>query len=258
MFKNKTFILLTLVFILISSLFAFAEPVLPDATMEFYVADYAEVLSEDVKAIIQGTNLNYERTQETPQIVMVTVPHMQGMDVAEYSVGLFEKWKIGNELYDNGLLVILSLEERKIRIEVGYGLEGAIPDGKVGEIIDSAISELSNEEYSEGLLKIFYQLVEEVNEEYGYDNESIMDKFQGYKYTPKAKPNTTNPISKTGKLIILIIVMVLIWFDNKFLGGFILRTIIWMLLSGRGGGGFGDGNFGGGGRSGGGGADRGF
>jgi len=260
LYKNRL-ILFTLIAILLSSLFVFAEPEMPQPTQEFYVADFAGVLTEEAKAIIRGTNLNYENTKEAPQIVVATVPHMQGMDALGYGVKLFEEWGIGNAEYDNGVLLLLSLEERQVRIEVGYGLEGALPDGKTGEILDAVVPDLSKGNYSDGLLKAFYLLANEVNKEYGFDNEAIMGNFEGYNFSPTPNTNSnTNPFLNLGRIIIVIFILILLWFDNRFLGGFILRMFLRMLFFSRGGGGGfgGGGSFGGGGRSGGGGSSRGF
>ncbi len=259
MFKKRSLTIITLVIILLNSLFVFAEPKLSESTPEFYVADYAGVLSQDVQNIIRGTNLNYEKTAEEPQVVVATVPNMQGADVVSYGVELFEEWGIGNKEHDNGVLLLLSLEERKVRIEVGYGLEGAITDSKAGDILDSITPDLSNGNYSEGLLNAFYLIVREVNAEYGYEDGAIMDKFVGYRYTPKINNKTTKSVSRLDKIIIVLLVLFLIWFDSRFFGGVIFRTLLWMLIFSRGGGGYGGGgSFGGGGRSGGGGSDREF
>lgn len=263
MVKKKVWSILTLIAILLCPIFIFAQTELPEPTREFYVADYAGVLSQDVKDIIISVNKNYEKTKESPQIVVATVPNMQGMDVVGYAVELFEKWKIGNKEYDNGVLLLLSIEERRVRIEAGYGLEGAITDSKAGDILDSIIPQLSEDNYSEGFLNAFYQIVQEVNGEYGYEDSTIMQKFQEYNFTPSTNRDTRTPLFTVSRIIIAMGVIFLIWFDSRFLGGFIFRTILWMLFFGRGGGrggggGFGGGSFGGGGRSGGGGADRGF
>lgn len=262
MVKKKVLLISTLIFILLCPFSVFAQPELPSPTTEFYVADYAGVLSTDAKDIIIGVNKNYEGTRESPQIVVATVSNMQGMDVVGYTVELFESWKIGNKEYDNGILLLLSIEERRVRIEVGYGLEGAISDSKAGDILDSILPQLSEENYSEGLLNGFYQIVREVNAEYGYEESAIMEKFQEYDFTPSTNRKTRTPLFTVSRIIIAGFVILLIWFDSRFLGGFIFRTILWILFFGRGGrgggGGFGGGSFGGGGRSGGGGADRGF
>lgn len=265
MFKKKVVFILTIVLILLNIILAFGQLELPEPTPEFYVADYAGVLSQDAKDIIIGTNLNYEKTQESPQIVIATVPNIQGMDIAGYTVALFEKWKIGNKKYNNGVLMLLSLEDRKVRIEVGYGLEGAITDSKSGDILDSILVQLSDGDYSEGLINAFYQIAQEVNEEYGYEDSAIMDKFDGNNFTSRinTNTNTNTPLFTFNRLLITLLVIIFIWFDSKFFRGSIFRTILWILFFGRGGGrgggrGFGGGSFGGGGRSGGGGADRGF
>jgi len=258
MLKKRALILFSVILILMASIFSFAETQVPKPTKDFYVADYGGVLTNDVESFIVGTNLNYEKTREKPQIVVATVPDMQGMDVVSYGVKLFEEWKIGNKELDNGVLILLALKERKIRIEVGYGLEGAIPDGKAGEILDSALPNLREGKYSEGLLQIFYQVAHEVNKEYGYDDEVIFSSFEGVNVNPNAQVTDGGIFSSVGKVIFVLLIMLLIWFDNRFLGGFLLNMFLRMLFFGRGGGGFGGGSFGGGGSSGGGGSDRGF
>ncbi len=254
--KKKALISFFVICILLLSFVSYAEVELPKATREFYVADYAGLLSEDVENIIVATNLSYEQTEEKPQIVVATVTNLQGLDVVSYGVSLFEKWEIGNSQYDNGVLLLLSLEERKVRIETGYGLEGAITDGKAGEILDSVLPDLSEGNYSEGLLKAFYQIAKEVNEEYGYDDDVIFKSFEGVNIDYDVDSPQPTGIFEINKIFLVLIVMLLLWADNRFLGGFFLHMLLRMMFFGRGGGG--GGSFGGGGRSGGGGADRGF
>jgi len=108
-------------------------------TREFYVNDYANVLNTETKEYIINLNKQYEQTNEKPQVVVVTVKTLDNLSMEEYSVKLFEKFKIGNAKLDNGVLIILAPNERKIRIEVGYGLEGAIPDSVAGSIIGTLV-----------------------------------------------------------------------------------------------------------------------
>lgn len=232
---------------------------LPEPKTKFYVNDFAELINDDAEQNILKVNLNYEKTKERPQIVVATVKNLQGLDENKYAVELFEKWKIGNNEYNNGVLVLLSLEERRIKIEVGYGLEGAITDSESGRILDNSIDYLSRGDYSTGLENIFYQLAEKVNEEYGYSNDEIFGNMEA----PKSEQS-----SMTGELIKLILVIILILIINFGGGGrgrrrrnLFFPPIIYGpgRGGGFGGGGFGGGgSFGGGGRSGGGGAGRGF
>lgn len=245
---------------------------LPKPTREFYVNDFANLINERAEYNILNVNLNYEKTQEKPQIVVVTVNNMKGLDENTYAVKLFEEWKIGNKGYDNGVLLLLALEERRIKIEVGYGLEGAITDSKSGRILDEALDYLSEGDFSTGLENIFYNLAQEVNDEYGYSQEEI---FGDIEVDNSYNDNSSN-VGSLFRLILLIIVIIII--NGGFGGRRRRRGSMFMPYimprftnfgsgihrgggfgnGGFGGGGFGGGSFGGGGRSGGGGAGRGF
>jgi len=265
--KNILPLLITLVFLISGSL-AYADVVYPEPTEDFYINDYADLIDDEVESNIRKVNLNYENTEEKPQIVVVTVPNMQGLDENTYSVELFEKWGIGNDEYDNGLLVFLSLEERKIKIEVGYGIEGAITDAEAGRILDASTDYLSEGDYSAGLENIFFQLASRVNEEYGYDDDVI---FSDVNVNVRGENNAVD-LGPLVKLIMLIVVLLII--NGGFGGGSgrRRRNNFFMVpginrfgnygggtsTGGFGGGGFGGGSFGGGGGSGGGGAGRGF
>jgi uncharacterized protein len=74
------------------------------------------------------------------QIVVVTIDTLGGDQLEDYSIRLAEKWKIGQKEKDNGVILLISRQERKLRIEVGYGLEGALPDGLCGSIIHNKIT----------------------------------------------------------------------------------------------------------------------
>src|SRR5207247_2763041 len=71
----------------------------------------------------------------TNQVVVLTVPTVGQMSIEEYAAKVFETWKLGQKGRDNGVLVVVAPQDRKMRIEVGYGLEGTLPDGAAGEII---------------------------------------------------------------------------------------------------------------------------
>ncbi len=87
-------------------------------------------------------------------VVVATVPSTKGEDPDEYANRLYEAWGIGRKGDDRGVLVFLALEERRIRIETGYGLEGLLPDGLVGSLIDTAIlPDLRRGAFGPGLFK---------------------------------------------------------------------------------------------------------
>ncbi|MBN2073055.1 MAG: TPM domain-containing protein [Actinobacteria bacterium] len=116
---------------------AFAEDInYPD--YKGYVNDYAGILDAATAADLENLITNIEK-DTTAEIAIVTVENLQGITVEEYAVKLFEKWGIGKKEEDNGLLILISMEERAVRIEVGYGLEGVITDLEAGRIINNII-----------------------------------------------------------------------------------------------------------------------
>ncbi|MEI6864384.1 MAG: TPM domain-containing protein [Candidatus Adlerbacteria bacterium] len=110
--------------------FAYTSPGNPSG----YVNDFAHVLKAETVQVLDAQLKNFEASTSN-QIAVVTVPNMQGDYVENYAVQLYKEWGIGTKEKDNGVLLLLSVEEHKIRIEVGYGLEGALPDSVAARII---------------------------------------------------------------------------------------------------------------------------
>lgn len=103
------------------------------------VNDFAKMLSPDTRQRLEAELTALEK-DTTAEVAVVTVDNLGGTTVEDYAVRLFEQWKIGKKGKDNGVLLLVAKEERKIRIEVGYGLEPIIPDGRAGRIIREEIS----------------------------------------------------------------------------------------------------------------------
>lgn len=94
------------------------------------------------------------RDKTTAEIAVVTVPSLDGMTVEEYANKLFAAWGIGKKGKDNGVLILVAPTERKIRIEVGYGLEPVLPDGLAGDIIrNEMLPEFRSGSYTTGVLR---------------------------------------------------------------------------------------------------------
>ncbi len=104
-----------------------------------YVNDFANIFSEHSQLKLNQTIAELHQKAQGAEVVVVTVQSIEPLSIEEYAVGLFEKWGIGKKGADNGVLFLIAIKERKFRIEVGYGLEGALPDGKCGEIRDRFI-----------------------------------------------------------------------------------------------------------------------
>lgn len=216
-------------------------------TAEFFVNDFANVLSSQTEEEI----FNISRTTQektTAQLVVVTVPNMDGGYIESYANTLFNKWGIGTKEKNNGVLLILSVEERKIRIEVGYGLEGAINDAKAGRILDTyAVAPLEGNNYDNAILDTVKQLQYEVYKEYKIDYSSADPNF--------VPMNESSNIDSKQVFIFLAIFIFLVIVTK----GKIIEWIFWAMMFSNGRSGGGGGRFGGGGgSSGGGGASRGF
>lgn len=143
-----------------------------------YVYDHANILEpRDEEEIASIAKTIDEKTGA--QIVVVTVNDMENMTIEEYALKLFRKWGIGDKEKNNGILIlanktnIVQGKPGRIRIEVGYGLEGAINDGKAGAILDKfAIPDFEAGEYSKGICETFMSVCAEVAREYDIDIEN--------------------------------------------------------------------------------------
>ncbi len=133
-----------------------------------YYYDSAGVMSDDTKSIIN--NVNSGLNAETgAQIVVAAVSNMGDYaTVEDYASDFFQVWQIGDAERDNGVLLIASIDDRQMRIEVGYGLEGKITDGRAGQILDEYVVPYFKEgNYDQGLLNGFLAIKEDVQEAYG-------------------------------------------------------------------------------------------
>jgi uncharacterized protein len=135
--KNRlASLLLALTLILLSSGLAVALEVPP---LKGRVNDYAEILSPATAQQLEAMLENFEATDST-QIVLLTIPSLEGDSLENFSMRVVEAWKIGQAKLDNGALLLISKNDRKLRIEVGYGLEGKLTDLTSGRIIRDVIT----------------------------------------------------------------------------------------------------------------------
>lgn len=142
------------VFRALIALLLFLIPSLLYAQMTFpaydgFVNDYENILSNDEEL---ESKLSAFEKESTVEIVVVTVNDFSGTTIEDYAVKLFENWKIGKADVDNGVLILVSSNERKARIEVGYGIEGVLPDSLAGRVQDEyMIPAFANGDYNKGI-----------------------------------------------------------------------------------------------------------
>jgi uncharacterized protein len=121
--------------VLTSSCFALALDVPP---LRARVNDLAGMLSPDAVQALEQRLAAFE--QETGhQIAVLTIPSLEGDAIEDFSIRVAEAWKIGKKGFDNGAILVIAQKERKLRIEVGYGLEGVLPDAIASRIIREVI-----------------------------------------------------------------------------------------------------------------------
>jgi uncharacterized protein len=243
----KKFLLLFFLFAGLQA--AYSQKIEPKPVPPVAVNDFGNMLEPFQRQALEQKIRNYNDSTSSA-IVIITVPDLQGYDIAEVALKYLRDWGIGTKEKNNGVLILVSKADRKARIETGYGMEGVLPDILAKQIIDDR------------MIPFFKQ-----NDYYrGFDNtvDAIIQAAAGeYKADP-AKQKSGSPSIGTIVLLVVIFIIILKLFSGgggsggsytsskgskDFLGG-----LPWFLLGsmlgggGRGGGGgFGGGGFGGGG-----------
>lgn len=169
MLKNLNRFILTFssVFLFLIFINVFAFEIKP--TSEFYINDFANVLSSETKKYILDNSATLcEKTKA--QVVVVTVNSLDGKDLDDFSLELFRDWKIGDKDLNNGLLILLSINDRKVKVEVGNGLEGRINDSKAGRFLDEySVPFFKNDDWDTGIKNLYSALMSEVYSEYNLE-----------------------------------------------------------------------------------------
>lgn len=128
---------------------ATAEPTYPALTGR--IVDNANLISAEARARI-GQKLQAHEAKTSDQVVVATLPSLQGVTIEEFANGLFRHWQLGAKSKNNGVLLLVAPNERKVRIEVGYGLEGALTDALSKVIITTAVApKFKNGDFSGGI-----------------------------------------------------------------------------------------------------------
>lgn len=250
--KNRISLIILSIMVLLTTVAYGAKLKLPEPSYEFYIYDESNIINESVKNYIIDVNKElYEKTGA--QIVVATVNSLQDLDIQSYALKLYEKWKIGSRKYDNGMLILIAPSEGEIWIEMGYGLEGQFSDSKTKKIIrDYMIPSFSDNEFSQGILDGFNQILIEVEKEY----DIILSKSQDLGRPPNSEDEDRIVFPN---IFLIIGVILLLFIDIRFFRGMIIYSLLRGLGRGGRSGGYGGssrggGSSGGGGRSGGGGA----
>ncbi len=215
----------------------------PDPTPNKYVNDYASVIDES--SARQMVNLGYELEQKTgAQAIVVTISSLDGVPIEDYANQLFRTWGIGEAQKDNGLLILLAINDHCWRVEVGRGLEGAIPDILSNQIMQElAKPDFIQDNYGIGLAKAYSKFCDTIGTEYNVTLTHSLGTV--------LPQSPTAPISHRnnyiGVIAIIIFVIIDLLFNRGRIFSFILQMLFWNNFFNRGGprGGSGGGGFGG-------------
>ena len=174
-----------------------------------YVNDFAQLLSPQSKSQLEEQLSKLEK-ETTVQVAVVTVNSLEGNSVEEYASKLFETWGIGKKEKDNGVLFLVAKDDRKMRIEVGYGLENIITDSRAGRILDNnVIPAFKGNNYEKGIT----------------DGVNAIEKYirDG---TPPA-PFEENPVRDTFESFFFALIFISIF--GTYLFGFMARSkTVWL------------------------------
>jgi len=220
-------------------LLLWAEPV-SELRPTDYVNDFAHVL--DQSTIAQLDNICQQLDQKAKaQIAVVTVNSLDGSDIESYSVALYKQWGIGSKATDHGVLILLAVQDRKYRIEVGYGLEPILTDGKVGGFGREAVPLLRQNDYNGAVALMTSRVADVIAADAGIE-------LTGPRPQLPAASSEQPEKGLTGKQLLILGVILLIVLLTP-----LRKLLFYFLLFGGGGGGYGGGGYSGGGGFGGGG-----
>jgi uncharacterized protein len=180
-YLKKALSLAALLFVFLASgLYLFFSPA-GNIFAEVTYPEYSTMVNDFTGTLDSGWKSSTEelcikvRNETGTEIGVAVISDLQGITIEEYAVTLFKKWGIGKADKDNGVLLLVSMQERKVRIEVGYGLEGVITDLEAGNIInDIIVPRFKENDYNSGVYDGFYALASEIYKDQGLPLESAV------------------------------------------------------------------------------------
>ncbi len=254
--KSKFSAVLLIIHLLLlvpSTIYSISVPDRPSA----YVVDLAGVINDNAEVTLNGYLRELEE-KTSSQMVILSIDSLEGESIEDLSISIaHDKWKLGQKGKDNGVLLLIAIQERKYRIEVGYGLEGVLPDSLAGSIgRQYMVPYFKKGDYSTGILTAALAVISEIASDSGVEITGMPAiKYRSPNSVKRGKPTLGS------KILSIIFVIGLIYMFIRHPRLLLLLVMMSMMGGGRrsgwgggGGGGFGGGGgggFGGGGASGG-------
>ena len=200
--------LLTIVFFLFGAAVFAQEPVrvIPKPPAGSLIYDENKILTPDQRQLLDQQLIALDDSTSN-QVGVAIIPSLNGGSIENVAVETFRSWGLGTKKNNNGVLIIVVTEDRRMRIEVGYGLEGAIPDAVAGSIIRNDMTPAFKEEdYYHGLVRAVENIARAASGEYNI---------------PRERNDTSSPVSSGGSLFkfIIIAIVILIFIGRSGGGG---------------------------------------
>jgi len=181
-----------------------------DKSEEFYVADYAGVLTERTKQDIIDTNEVLE-DHTGGQIVVVTVEYLDGLYSDEYAVRLMNDWGVGDADKNNGMLLLLATEENKAWLTQGAGIDSAFDSDKIGSLLDEYFwDDFDNGEFDKAVSGLFTQLVNWYEDYYDFDIDAAGPSGSGG--TSRPEDSSAPDASPLAKALTPVVLILIVWF----------------------------------------------
>ncbi len=243
--RHSLFLLLLLVLAVLPASAATPEP--PDRPSG-HVMDLAGIISAGVKADLDRYLRELEQ-KTTAQVVVLTIQSLDGEDIEGFSLKTAEKWKLGQKGKDNGALITVAVQDKRYRIETGYGLEGTLPDSLVGSIgRQYFVPWFRKGDYGTGIFQGTLAVIQRIAESQGVQITGMPSPQR----PAERERRRAGPLDAIAGVLLIAVFLYLLIRHPRLL-------LLLLLTSGRrggwsGGGGFGGGFGGGGGGFGGGGA----
>jgi uncharacterized protein len=172
------------------------------------VNDYAGLLSPSTRNHLESQLVRLEQAEST-QIVVLTIPSLKGDSLEEFSIRVAEQWKIGQKGLDNGAILLIAKNDRKIRIEAGYGLEGKLTDLVAGRIIRNIIvPEFKTGQFDQGIVNGVNAMI-----------AAVTGEFQGQGVPAAAPARRGGKENSSSLFFVAIMVVAFLGSANRKLGG---------------------------------------
>jgi uncharacterized protein len=173
-----------------------------------YVSDNAGIIDPESQAMMQQLATEVE-SKAHATLEVVTIKSLDGLTIEQFATALEDNWKVGPKGSDKGVVMIFALNEHKWRIEVGYGLEGALNDAKVGDIGRSMVPQLKGGEYGPAILNGEEQVADDIATDAGVTLSPLLDMQQQVEASmPPPPPQKLSPWRVAGGIIRLVIFII--------------------------------------------------